>query len=965
MLLLCALSGLTLSAQTVLAGKVVDKATGEALIGATVIVFKGDQQVGGNITDFDGNYSFENEAGVFKIEISYTGYNKLVVPDYEIKPSTTNTLDATLETEAQVIQEVVVTATVIKNTDASLVTIQRKSFAIQDGISSNQISRTGVSNAADAMKQMTGAVVEGGRFVVMRGLGDRYSLSLLNGITLPSTDPYRNSASLDLIPSQVIENIITVKTFTPDLPGNFSGGLINVNTKAFPDKFNLFFQVGQEFNTQASLLDDFQSMEITGGDRLGFAGNRRNQPELLDDPANRDLLSSSTYLQARDPNPANDNVRSVFDRSAKELSNEFVPTAGNSPLNTSFNLSIGNKSKLFGKDLGYTFGINYSANFQYYEDGEVNTWIYNNPQNLFGYQLLNETKSTRNPQLGGLASVSYKLAENNVIAANYIFNNDAEIASRIQAGSFIGNVADPSSVFNTRTLEYTQRQVGTLQLTGRHLIKPWKNTEIEWVVSRTNSFQKEPDLRYFAYTTTGEGENAEFGINNAEFPFPFHFFRDLQDDITQGKFDVSIPFLTRGDAGSSNKIKFGGNFSRTERDFQEFRYQIGNTGVPTNLNFTNFRGDFDAFFDYANFGIIDEVRNPTTNQITRYVTGYHYLNQVNNRNFYTGSENIAAFYLMGIYNFGSKLKAIGGGRVETTQLEVESRDPNVPRSNIDLTDFLYSINLIYNLTEKSNLRVAASKTLARPNLRELAPFEQFDPKNSFFNVGNPALKRTLIQNYDLRYEVYPGRGDLLAISGFYKNFNDPIIRAFNPRATTPELGFINIDEAVVFGAEIEFRKNLGFLGEGLSNFYFNTNLALISSEYDIPEDEFNNSRTIDPSYDTRTRPFQGQAPYIVNVILSYVNQEKGWESSLAFNVSGQRLYNIALFGTPDVYEQPVPVLNFKASKRFANHYQVSFTARNILNPINKRTQDFRDTEYIAESFRAGAGLGLSLAYFIK
>jgi outer membrane receptor protein involved in Fe transport len=273
--------------------------------------------------------------------------------------------------------------------------------------------------------------------------------------------------------------------------------------------------------------------------------------------------------------------------------------------------------------------------------------------------------------------------------------------------------------------------------------------------------------------------------------------------------------------------------------------------------------------------------------------------------------------------------------------------------------------LIYALNDKSNFRLAASKTLARPNLRELAPFEQFDAKNGFFNVGNTNLKRTLIQNFDFRYELYPRPGELIAFSTFYKRFQDPILRQFNPRATTPELRFINVDEATVLGAELEFRKQLDVLGGMFTNFFFSANFALIQSEYNIPAEEIAASRAIYPAYERTTRPFQGQAPYIVNLILSYIDNERGWESSLAFNVTGQRLYNISLFATPDVYEQPFPLLNFKVSKQFAGRYKVSFNARNLINPVNQRILEFNGRTYNAESITLGTGYGLSFAYLLK
>lgn len=952
-----------LNAQTgVLKGIVTDKKNGETLIGATVAIFNNGAMLTGTTTDFDGNYYFDLDEGTYNIEVSYVSYQKQVITDVEIKSGNTASIDVALEEESVQLAEAVVTASAVKNNNVAILALQKRAIGIQDGLSSQQITRTGSSNAADAMRQMTGAVVEGGRFVVMRGLGDRYSLSQLNGQTMPSTDPYRNSSSLDLIPSQMIDNIITLKTFTPDLPGNFSGGLVNINTKSVPDKFNLYFGISTEYNTQSTGVSTFNTHPNTGKyDWLGFDDGSRDQPKEFLDPAYRQNLSSSTYLQARQPDNAE--IREIFDSSSKNLSNQFLPASKTTPVNLGINFSVGDRKKLFGKDLGYTLAVNYGNNYNYYDNGEVATYINNGSSQLFDYQKLTETKSSFNPSLGGLFNLSYKLSGNHFLSGNIIFNNDAEYTTRSQSGRYLGQVSNSLATFNTNSIETTQRQFSTYQLGGRHIFDRLNKSELEWSVSTTNSFQKEPDLRYFAYTVVEEeGEEPEYYINNSEIAFPYHFFRNLEDGQVQGKLDITIPFLTHLNTG--NKLKFGGIFSQSDREFEEYRYQLNNTGVPSSINFTTFQGDFNAFFDKKNFGIIDTTYRQD-GMVQRYVTGYHYVNQINAKNFYTGEQNIFGAYGMGVFNITTNLKAIGGLRIETTDMSVTSQDTSVQKGAIDQLDYLYSLNLVYAFNEKANLRLAASKTLARPNLRELAPFEQFDTKNGFFNIGNPALQRTLIQNYDIRYELYPGAGELFAISAFYKKFDQPIIRAFNPRATIPELFFINIDEATVYGAEFEFRKGLGILSPALENFFFSTNFAYIFSEYKIPEDELANHKTIDPEYDQTTRPFQGQAPFIVNAVLSYLNPEKGWESSLAFNVSGEKLFNIALFGTPDIYEQPFPVLNYKITKKFADKYQVGFTARNLLNPMNKRTQTYRGQEYVAESFKLGTSFGLSLSYYIN
>ena len=821
------------------------------------------------------------------------------------------------------------------------------------------------------MKQVTGAVVEGGKYIVMRGLGDRYSLSQLNGVTMPSTDPYRNSSSLDLIPSQMIDNIITTKTFTPDLPGNFSGGLVNVTTKSFPSKFNLYLGVSTSYNTQASGIDNFLGHGTDAGDKdwLGFDDGGRALPRILENEASRNLLTQNAYLFARNPNPANDQLRAVLNESAKTLSNTFTPTEKSTTPNYGLNFSVGDNIKLFGNQLGYTLGVNYSREYTHYNDGAVNTYVTSDPQTLFGYQQLNETKSVETPHLGGLFNLSYKFGSNHSLSFNGIYNNDTDIIGRQQKGKFVGQISTPGADFLTNSLEFIQRQYVSYQLSGKHVFPKLKGAEIEWSGSTNESFQKEPDTRYFAYVNYIDDDgNNTYGINDAEFRPPFHFFRELKDESTNAKLDITLPFLRGDNPNSTNAIKFGGLYNSMTRSFSEYQFSHQrHAGIPSTLFFNNFQGDFEGFFNYNNLGIIDTIYddlNPNT--IKQYGVGYHYVNQVNNKNFYDGEQKISAAYLMLVYNILPRLKAIGGVRLETTDMRVVSRDTSITPSTIDLTDYLYSVNLIYALTEKSNLRLAASKTLARPNMRELAPFEQFDTKNGFFNIGNPNLKRTLIQNYDIRYEFYPDLGELFAVSAFFKRFDNPILRTFSPSATIPELGYLNIDNARVYGLEFEIRKNLGFLGGGfIEDLFIGTNFALIQSEYDIPAAELVASRNIDPTYDQTTRPFQSQAPYIANVVLSYLNPEKGWESSLSFNVSGRRLYNISLAATPDVYEEPFPLLNFNLTKKFANHFQLTVSARNILNPLNRKTQNFKGTEYVAESYNLGSTFGLGLAYYIR
>ena len=989
-----------------ISGKIIDKETGEEIIGAVVKV-EGSTQA--TSSDLSGNFNLKLLEGTYTISCNFISYQKILIQNVVVKSGAVYPLDFMLESSNVQIREVVIEAVQQRNTDASLISIQKKSFAVQDGISAQQMARTGSNNAAESAKQITGASVEDGKYMVMRGLGDRYSIAQLNGLPIPSNDPYRNASSLDLIPSAFVDNIVTIKTFTPDQPGNFAGGNLNITTKSFPDKFYLNVNTSQSYNTLASLNSDFLSYQGGSTDWKGKDDGTRKVPELALNDSVRDMLNSSLYLYARKKGENNEAQRQLFNTAAHSFSNEFAAekvgdlnresglgyqvkqifglnnTFAKSPLNNNYSISSGNKYSFKNIEIGATIGANYQRNFSNYTDGKINTYVNTNSEKLFGYQELNETKSIDNPQLGGLANLAIKIAKKHTISATGIYSNDAEKVTRQQYGSFKGQVSDSRAQFNTNVLEFTQRELKSIVLNGNHNLNVLNGLDIDWAVSKTHTRQYEPDLRYFAYTSVKDtadsiGTNGDlvryldtaYYMNNAEFAFPYHFYRDLNDIQKQAKID----FTLNVNKSQSFKLKWGAYYSSTQRKFEEYRFQMNNSGIGSQkLYLDNFNGDINAFLDASNFGITDTLYNQQGN-ITRYNTGWHYINQVNNRNFYNGQQNIGAAYAMGVFSPIKKLKVITGARIETTDINVASRDTNavfyslngdsiIDPGKLKLIDVLPSINMVYALTEKANLRIAFSQTIARPNMRELAPFEQFDTKNGFYNVGNPGLKRTLINNFDLRYEWFSRPGEIIAVSGYYKTFKDPIIRAFNPKASIPELSFVNVDKAEVIGLELEYRKCLDFIAPFLQHFYLNTNLTLIKSRVDIPLKEIENSKNVDSTYNIASRPFQGQAPFIVNTILTYSNTKIGHESSLSFNVSGPKLYSISLFATPDVYEAPVPFLNFKTSQNIGKRWQVSLVMRNLLNAKVKKTQTYKNDVYISEAYSIGRTFGFGISYKIK
>ncbi len=955
--LLLGLIIVTFAQEGSVSGKIVDKETGEELIGATAYIGANEK---GAVTDIYGNYQIKGiPAGSYTLEISYVSYQKQIIQNVEVKDGENTVINISLSPDTDQLEEVVVTAERIDNNEVALLSLQKKSFAVQDGISSEEIGRLGVSNAAESVKQVTGASIEDGKYVVMRGLGDRYSVTQMNGVVLPSSDPYRNSSNMDLIPSNMIENLVTVKTFTPDQPGSFTGGKVDVTTKSLPDEF--YFNVGltTTYNTQSSLRDGFFTDGADGAlDWLGYDNGTRDRPGLV----RRTDLRGIDDLVIVGRSPENVIERDLADRTARSFDNPFTPKHISTPLNYGFNLSTGNSSEVFGKRFGYNFGVVFNKNYSFYDDGTTGFYE-DNSGNLRTIQNFNETRSQINTKIGGLLSLSLQLSNNHELKFTSLYNHDGESAYQRNVGFWLQTSYDR---FDTRGVLWKERGLLNNQLSGKHYFGENTPIKIDWLAGYVLSNQLEPDSRIFAFGgNTLENGNLSYILNQSEIGIlPSHFYRDLDDSQINGKIDVTVELSKEND----NQLKFGGFYSNKQREFTEYFYsliqQIENSLNPDYFNFGEITNDseLERFFSPTNAGV---VNNPESTGTGRYGFGNIYTDLSQLKNSYDGEEIITAGYIMGVYNLSSKFKVIGGVRLENTQLSTESRDLSEARGDISKLDILPSLNGILKLDDNSNLRAAASQTIARPNMREISPFASTATIGYPIFVGNPELTRTLIQNFDLRYEIFPRAGELFAVSAYYKNFDNPIIFQLTPGAGSPEIRPINSENALVLGAEFEFRKNLDFISEALTNFKLSTNFSLIYSKVDKGEDELEVLRN-EQAQGRRlnideTRPFQGQSPYIINLALSHTSDELQWENTLSFNIFGERLAYVTNALDPDVYEKPRPSLNFISSKQLNEHLNLGIKINNILNMEYLKEYDF-EGDFVFESFRRGTSFNVSLSY---
>ena len=654
----------------------------------------------------------------------------------------------------------------------------------------------------------------------------------------------------------------------------------------------------------------------------------------------RQRLNNNTELLAR---TGDEEAANLLDRTSKEINRQFQPNTKTTFLDHSLGFSLGNQFSLFGKPLGLILSGTYQQQYAHIGGFTRANWILQdiNSENLRNQGNFEDTQSRENPRVNGLVGLAYKFSPLHQISFLTVYNHNTEKLSRFLFGERPDNIIYPD-LLEGRALSFVQRQMINYQLGGEHVFDNWNGFQAEWKVSYADSKMDEPMTRFFENQINVETGDYDLPLSNIQ--RPFYFYRDLQDKQFSGKLDFTIPFSRN----NANKFKVGGMITRKDRDFTEDRFQFFDNRFAD-----RFAGDPDVFLGDDNVGIVDY-----DDALNRFFIGNYIIDATLADNSYSGYENINAAYGMVTLQLLPQLKFVGGARWEQTDIFVESAAKSKPDSlrigRIDASDVLPSANLIYALRENMNLRGTYSRTLARPNLREIAPFVSFDPLEKFFYNGNVNLTRTLVDNLDLRWEWFPQAGELLALSGYYKKFEDPISLQYI-RSSNPEVKYFNVDKADLFGFELEVRKNLGFIAGFLRNVSLNGNFSIIESSVDVIDQT---------GLEPENRPFQGQAPYIVNVALAYGNNESGLDATLTFNIVGDQLELIGREGTPDIYIRSRGQLDFVILKKFGD-LTLRFRAQNLLNAPYLRSSDYRGKEFVYSEFRTGVRIGVGAAYTIR
>ncbi|WP_268224658.1 TonB-dependent receptor [Sinomicrobium oceani] len=899
-----------LSAQSgTVTGKIMDGEFNDVLPFANVVI-KGTTN--GTTSDFDGLYSLDVEAGTHTVIFSFIGYETKAITGVKVTSGETVELNVTLNQSSTALEEVVVTTTTRKNTEASVLSIQKNSVTLLDGLSSEGIKKTGAGDIASAVKRVPGVSVQEGKYVYVRGLGDRYTKSTLNGMDIPGLDPDKNTVQMDIFPTNILENLIVQKSAAAELPADFTGGMVNIVTKDFPTSKQMSLSVSGGFNPDMHFKDNFLTYDGGDTDFLGF------------DDGTRKLPVSST---ANIPLPPSDN--GTLEGITRSFDPQMAAQRKNSMPNFGLSFSYGNQFDV-GNDnkLGLIASIDYKNTTSFYENFDEG--VYQKWSESDNYEMRYDRRRVgdlgiNNVLLSGLAGLSYKTERSkyrfNILRLQNgenqasIYNQDTQVSNSIQV------VKD--------YLEYTERSVTSLLFSGKHTNKDASFTT-EWNVAPTRASVQDKDARLTTFIINGDGT---YGISS-DAGYPSRLWRDLVEDNIVGKVDFTKNFSM---FDQKSVLKFGGLYSYKQRDYSIYSYDIG----FRSFNTTSLNGNPDVILAPEN------IWTPETN------TGSFIRGNFQPANTFDANQNTAALYISNEFKPLEKLRAIIGLRGEyfthffTGQNNSGSRVLDNEKV-LDNFDLFPSANLIYGLKDNMNLRGSYSKTIARPSFKEKSLVEISDLLTGLIFIGNIDLEPTKIDNIDLRWELFGEEAQMFAVSGFYKHFENPIeIVAYDntaPTNYTPR----NSPSAEVIGVELEARKHFGFITEGLKDLFINLNVSLIDSKMDMAEQEYNarNLYLKEGESIDRKRELQGQSPYLINVGFNYKNDGIGLESGLFYNVQGKTLEVVGSAGlNPDVYTMPFNSLNFNFSKALGEEQRSKISIK-----IDNLLDDDRESQY--EAFRA-------------
>lgn len=898
-----------------ISGTILDAKTGETLPGATILI---EGTTRGASADFDGKFSINNvQAGKITLVVSYISYNTKKITDVTIKPN--DVLDVNVQLEAsssQDLQEVEVVVTLNKENNTALVLQQKNNASVSDGISAETIKRSPDRTTSDVLKRISGVTIQDDKFVIVRGLNERYNASYLNESPLPSTESDKKAFAFDLFPSNMLDNIIVNKTATPDMPSEFAGGIVKVNTKSIPEKNFVSFSSGVGYNT---ITTGKTKTTFEGGktNKFGFDDGTNDLPVEI--PALKDKRSWETNSEQA--------------KMAGFFKNDWATKQSNFAPNMSLQFAAGYNIKRKEKDfLGVIFSLGYNSTQSFYKfqrteyDGMsisgTSSVVVEREKEYFND--VNQTQTST----GSLLNLSCKLNENNSISLKNLVTATGDQKFITSVGS--NNYTQSEPDINRVTSRYfSANRIFSSQLNADHYL-PKSKIKITWNAGLSDVLRTVPNLRYMSYQKftafkDPSSPNPKDTVYQAQVLSSigptysgYRIYSRLNENIKSAKLDLSRLFKINENMKVEGKV--GGFYQDRQREYtiRQFgmqRYETNSTSLDDSILYL----PEDKIFEPQNMGItpvgtggfkLAEITQPTDN--------------------YSARSKLGAGYGMVELKVKDKIRIITGARYESYSQKIiidEGKKDSVYVNNTT-NDLLPSFNFIYNINEKFALRLSYYKTLNRAEFRELAVTNWYDPETRLSIAGNSELKRAYINNYDLRFEVYPGRGQLFTTSGFYKKFNNPIEKYMFVTSES-QIYYRNANDGYIYGGELEYRVNLGAILKKdsvkfLSNLTLFSNLSLMKSSVNVKGIQ---------SGVPDTRQMQGQAPYLINAGLSYVDNKKDFSVSMMVNRVGEKIYLVGNDILPNRWENARTVLDMQATKTLLKkRLEIRLNVKDLLHP---------------------------------
>ena len=900
-------------------GKITDANSGSKISAVSIFIVEANTTI---IADIDGRYHATLDSNkTYSFKFSAVGYKTKLVEDILVMSNQIINVDIVLDQLRKTEIAVEVKSSARKESTNALIAVQKNTSVIAQVISAETIKRSPDKNTGEILKRIPGTSVQEGKYLVVRGLSDRYNQAMLNGILLSSTEPDRKTFSFDIFPAAMVDNIVMNKTFIPELPGEWAGGLVQVQTKDVPTSTFFNMQLGTGFNSNTIGSTFLQS----SGGKMDWLGVDDGTRAL---PSNLPLRYNFSQLISTD--------KTAY---GKEFRNNWKPMSANAPLNSSIQVSAGGTTKIFRKKISGIFALTYNNTNK--KTPFNNIFIANNNGDV--ELMYKNNKYSKDILAGGLANVTIQLNNNNKISFKNLINVNSSnfVVDRFDGRDYIISGGGNGDRVKATEIGFKQNTFFNTQVAGEHNISKY-NTRVKWYGGFNILDQYIPDQRRLFYTQDGNNPSADYyallGLGAGQKSGSI-FYSFLSDYIYNAGGDVSKTFDWKG---RKHTVKAGYLFQVKDRLFDSRPFFINTASNALK------QLPADQIFAAENFGAGNDKLQ---------------FDEISGNAFrYMANSILNAAFLQFDNPIANKFRLVWGVRFESFDQLVGSVRQEDPRHvNTLVKDFLPGINLTYKSNSKTNIRFAASQTVIRPEFRELSPFAFYDFELGAQVVGNKSAERTKVSNIDLRYELYPRSGELFTVGTFFKHFSKPIEYYFNRTGPgTNTFNILNTDVATAFGAELEFRKKLDQINI-FKHFVISGNFSYIYSK-------------VKDTTGTVNRPLQGQSPYLINVGLQYDLEKIGLNTTLLFNQIGRRILFVGNEAVSDIWENPRSLLDLQFAKKvLKTKGEIKINVNDILNKEvkyyhdldNNKSYSKNSKDVLAISRNYGTNYSITFSYNLK